>query len=343
MKTGIVKSQKCLIITERFIGQIIGTISINTPVNDVESCLGAPSIRHEDFIFYKTNQYYIGFKGKEKVELACLHALPQKYDADILSIILKALCENKVYLTDFLAQSEKAAAFFENTGFIHGGGNYAAAENGILIDSMSRYIEVYNNFEGTLYNMAASDNEYQLKYKNADYIAQAMKNSMLSYYYENKAFIDNAKRSPTGKYIARYEWVTSMIHNFVIRLTDFSKPDFTLPAAADEFEWITDDHIFYIGMFTRLPHIIRVDSKASEDIRLLEDICLVEGLEISELSSSQYDFELEDIKSDVIVLKEKNAEASGTSDAYWLISYHIDDYGSFVKGKTEKTAVYTGR
>lgn len=326
MKNGIVEP---LFITERFDEPIIGDISIGTNISVVLSILGEPSVRNGDIIVYKTNQYYVCIKGSEKVELVNFAPMPGEYDRDILSSILRALCFENIYLTDYLEMSQNVSGFFDQSGFIHGGGNYAISRNGVKVDTMSGVIEIHNNFEGNLYLMDR-ESDLSLEYVNTDSIIDDMIWDFQSYALENESFVKNGKPSPSGKYIAKYEWITSMHHYFTIRTVDYSKADYNIYAVAYDFEWINDDYIIYLGMFSNLPSVIRVTDRADEQTT----IRLISGVDESDYDyGSNYDYSIEEIKENVIVLRHGKAGDSEEEKALLEIHYYIDENGNFIMKK----------
>lgn len=332
MKKGIVAP--CL-ITERFSDSIIEDIHINTSINDVKKVLGNPSFIINDIIFYKSNEYYLAFEGKEKVELACFHKVPKKeYDKEILQTILNGLCLEGIYLTDLLEINEVLSNFFDDSGFVHGGGHYAESSCGIVINTLQSDIYVYNSFEGNLYSVQP-ENDFKITFKNIDYIIDGMMSKFIFYDIENEGFQRGGKLSPSGKYIAKYDWVTSMARYFTIRATDFSIPDFKVGAAAvGDFAWINDDYIVYTAALTTLPYVVKVERNAdlSEDIRLMEGLILDENDDAYayDYGSFPYDFTILDVKDNIIRLKDNNAERTGSGDGIWEFPYQIDKQGRFI-------------
>lgn len=314
MKTGIVAPY---LITERFREPVIGNISIGTGIDDVVSMLGTPSYRQENIIIYKTEDYYIAFWGNETVELINFAPKPKDYDIDILNQILTGCCLEDTYLIGLLENNSDIAGFFERTGFIHGSGNYAISDNGVEIDTLSYYIKIYNNFEGNLYQ-TAENTEYSIEYVNTDSVMEDMIWDFRDYFYTNEDFLEEGKISPSGKYMAKYDYIYSMSHYFTIRTTDNSKPDYYINALADEFEWINDDYIIYTGTFSSLPTILRITRDNVEHIHLPFDI------------DYDYDFSIKEITNDRIILEDRNADVSKGEKGIWEIPYVIDENGEFI-------------
>lgn len=317
------------LITERFQGAIIENITIGTSLEEVVRILGAPSFQERNMTVYKTKTFYIGFYGAETVELASFIPAPKPYSEDMLNTILTALCMDEIYLTDWLEISETASGFFQDRGFIHGGGHYAISSNGIRVDTLSQVIEIYNNFEGFLYKIN-TETELKPVYTNTDIHFESLYMDFLSYTSIGDTFAKNGKVSPSGKYIAIYEWITSDSHHYTIRTADHSVPDYTIGAVVRDFDWLNDDYIVYTAMFTTLPAVLRVADGAES----YENILLME--EIDELDYfygySDHDFTIDRITEDTITLKDNNAGETG-GKVLWEFSYSIDEGGNFIHVK----------
>lgn len=322
MKNGI---EQPYLITERFQGDIIESIAIGTSLDEVVRILGVPTFQERNMTVYKTNSYYIGFYGTDAVEMANFMPAPPPCDEDILNTILTALCVDGIYLTEWLDNSEVAYSFFESNGFIHGGGHYATSFNGIQVDTLSEVIEIYNNFEGSLYTVN-SETKLRPVYNNTDFNLERLYWGFSGYSSMKDAFRENGKVSPSGKYVALYEWITSELHYFTIRLADNSAPDFEIGAATRDFEWLNDDYIVYTATFTTLPAVIRVteDAESGENILLMEDI----DEEDYFYGSFDYDFTIDEITSDTIRFKDNN-KVETDEGVYLEVRYLIDEAGRF--------------
>jgi hypothetical protein len=209
-----------------------------------------------------------------------------------------------------LKNSPTISHFFQSTGHIHGGGHYAISDSGVEVDTLSGDINVYNNYQGPLYRINA-DTALNLNYINADSIIRDLKYSFSDHLSSNEKFKERGKTSPSGKYSAIYEWITSTHHYFTIRTTDYSAPDYTIYAVADEFQWINDEYILYTGLFTTLPSLLNV--KNMEIIRLIPGIDEIDY----DYGSSEYNFSIEEIKNNVIILKDNNAEGKEDGQIFW--------------------------
>ncbi|NLY18370.1 MAG: hypothetical protein GX045_05360 [Clostridiaceae bacterium] len=323
MKAGIVAPY---LITERFREPVIDDISIGTSIKDVMAVLGAASYIKENIIIYKTYDYYKAFWGDESVELVNFAPKPKdNYDVDMLNEILTGLCLEDEYLMALLYTDSSLDSFFERKGFVHGGGNYAISDNGVEVNTLFNTIEIYNNFEGNLYQ-TIKDTEYKIEYKNADYVMEDMMWEFANYFYTNESFLEKGKLSPSGKYMAKYDYIYSQSHYFTIRTMDHSKPDYYINAVADEFEWINDDYIIYTDTFSSLLIVIRITRDN------VEHICLSSGLNDLEYDYGfgNYDFSIKEITEDRIILEDKNADESKGERVLWEIPYIIDENGEFI-------------
>jgi hypothetical protein len=324
MSAGIVAP---FFVTERFQELIIDNISIGTSINDVIDLLGTPSYRLENAIIYKTDNYYVAFYGKEYIETANFSPRPETYDNDVLKTIFTGLCLENIYLTDFLENNNTITSFFESTGFIHGGGHYAFSDNGVEVDTLSNYIGIHNNFEGDLYR-ADIETDFDIKYINSDSIVEDILWDFSEYSFTNEDFLEKGKLSPSGKYIAKYDYIYSMSHYFTIRTMDYSKPDYTISALVNDFEWINDDFIIYTGTFSNLPTVIKAtpDDYDYECIRLFPEIDDIDY----DYSHNEYSFIIKDINENVIVLEDEEADTSKGEKVIWEFHYSIDENGNFV-------------
>lgn len=322
MKNGI--AEPCL-ITERFQEPIIEDIAIGTALTEVIRILGEPSFQENTTTIYKTEDYYIGFYGTERVELANFVPNLKLLDEDILNNIVTALCVDQMDVMALLADDD--TGFFDSAGHIHGGGLYAESPYGIeIVYFDENEIKVHSNFEGNLYDMYYAGEDVSIPYvcfENNDMNVERMQSRFWNYCYLREAFSENGKTSPSGKYIAIYEWITSDHHYFTIRTTDFSAPDYRIAASVDEFEWLNGDYIVYTAMFSSLPAVIRVtdDDSDWEYIQLIPEI---DEMEYS-YASVDYEFTIDRITEDAIILKDKNAE--GEDQVYWGFGYSYDENG----------------
>ncbi len=309
-------------ITERFKEPIVDNISIGTSINNAIDILGIPSYRNENVIIYKTENYYIAFFGEEYIEMANFFPSPKTYDKNVLKNILAGLCLESVYLTSFLEENNNISDFFERQGFIHGGGNYAISDNGVNIDTLSNYIEIYNNFEGDLYS-TIEDIDFEIKYINSDSIMEDMMWDFSEYSYTNKDFTERGEFSPSGKYIAKYDYIYSMSHYFTIRTVDCSKPDYRISALVSDFEWVNDDYILYTGIFSNMPAVIKVTPTNGEYE------CVRFFPEIGDWDFSEYSFSIKEINENTIVLEDKEADVSKGEKVIWEFPYSFDENGIF--------------
>lgn len=324
-KKGIVKGKDSVIISERFSEVIIEGIGIGTSNEIVKSTLGTPSFSLEDCFFYKTKEYYLGFKGKEKVELAIARILPKEYDPQVLKIILQELnSEEYVYLSESISQNKKISEFIDSNGHVHGGGWYAISNNGIYIEEFAGddNITIYNNFEGELYEYESNYGRFKTIYKNEDYIVNELSYELNDHIYINRMFETNGVLSPGGKRKCIYQWLTSMVQHFTIRTMDYSKPDLKLSAMSSGFSWINDDYILYIHMIYGIPYIVRADeANKGQHINVLYKMGHIKEEYPVTMSVSDMDFTIKDVKDGVILLEDRKNQKE------YEINYDFDDNG----------------
>ena len=323
MKNGI---EPPYLVTERFQESIIENITIGTSIEEVIRVLGAPSFQERNMTVYKTNSYYIGFFGAETVELANFLPVPEPCDADILNTILTAMCIEAVPLNVWIG-SDDPTGFFDDYGAILGGDFYAYSSHGVkaVLEESGEVIEIFNNYEGSLYRVQPDDTGVDTVFTNTDRNLDSLYWGFISRT-SNDAFIRNGKVSPSGKYIAKYDWITSMDHYFTIRTVDYSAPDYQIGAVADQFEWLNDDYIVYTGTFSTLPAVLRVtdDAQSRESIHLMEGF----GEEDYFYGAGDYNFSIDAITTDTIRFKD-NKKAETDEGTYWEVRYFIDETGRF--------------
>lgn len=330
MKKGIV--EPCL-VTERFQAPILEDISIGTGIDQVIETLGVPTIQNDDMVFYKTHRYYVCFIGDEKVEAVNFAPIPELQNEDILNSVLTALCIDNIYLLEYLNMSQEASDFFGSVGHIHGGGNYAISTNGIEVETFSGTIEIFNNFEGFLYRIdGESEADLEICYTNADSIMDDLRFDYWSYTSGNRQFAENGKTSPSGKYSAIYEWITSDHHYFTIRTNDHSAPDYIIGAEASDFEWINDDYIVYTTMFSTLPVVMR----PAEYYEKWEVYLLMPGIDELDYfySFGDHNFTIAQVNEDSIILRDNNVDSTDREE-FWKFGYSIGQNGEFIADQVE--------
>ncbi|MCX7709860.1 MAG: hypothetical protein N2484_08405 [Clostridia bacterium] len=259
-KEGIVQEDG-IIINERFKDSIIQDVKIGTRMEDVVKVLGKPSFVQNDYAFYKTKDYYLGFLGPKEVKTAYIRKRSADYKKDIFKRIIQRIASNNS-LQD-AANNGELDNFFDSGGFVHGGGWYENSSSGIAVWQFDvNTITVYNNFEGTLYRAKGLD--YDIKYEDTDYEANHAISVINGYIGRNDEFDKDGVLSPSGKLKSTFFWGNSMIHYFIIRTLDNSKPDYNVGAPAGDYQWLTDDYILYLNAWTSAPYVVRVTDEAAE-------------------------------------------------------------------------------
>lgn len=254
-----------IIVSERFSGNIIEDIKIGDKTEKVKEILGEPSSIMGDILFYKSTDYYIGFKGTDRIEQAVLGPKPEQYPGDILKIIMEN-CETIFYFSGEGYETDpevrKLNGFFEFIGHIHGGGWYAYSLNGIYIEEFEgNCITVYNNFEGDLYRPEEDMYQFGTCFVDIDYTMDRMQSELNCYISLNNDFEEDGILSPGGKYISLYVWNHSESYYFIIRTMDNSTPDkyFFVPSFGDYY-WLNDRYILYIDFFNDSPCILDIEN-----------------------------------------------------------------------------------
>ncbi len=314
---GIVEGSRGLILSERFSQKILGDICIGMDMKNIQSLLGEPSAAQEDYIFYKTNKFYLAFRGKDKLETAALCSLPGTYDKDILKDLIAAFSqEDHKDLYTLLQEDENIRQFFDRDGHIHGGGWYAYASCGVAIEDFDKLtLTVYNNFEGNLYSSLVT-------YEDNDYLIKELKRSMLDYSATNEEFASKeAKLSPSSKYNSIFRWITSDSQYFVIRSMDNSQGDRYIPAPAGAYMWINDDYLIYMDAFSTLPFAIRVDDDGdNQRVNIFYELGLIDSND-STIGIGTNNYELTAVLEKEILLRD------ASTGKELRIGYEMDSTG----------------
>ena len=305
-----------LIISERFGGSIIQNIGIGDGISNVMEILGEPSCIIGNTMFYKTEGYYLGFKGEKEVEQAIISQRPGKYPADILKTLIISINRSDFNgISELIQSNDEISDFFDYNGHIHGGGWYAVSDNGIFIEEFTeKAIVVYNNFEGELFRIQEDLHNYGIVYENIDYLMDRMVSELDYYIWLNEKFDKEGIVSPGGKYNSLYIWNYSESYYFIIRAMDTGKTDLyiSLPAIGDYY-WLNDRYILYSDFFSFAPVIV--------DVETCETINLLETAELIDEEPGLRPFEIKSCKDGQIIIYNPD------KDKEYLISYSFDPDG----------------
>lgn len=261
-----------LLIDGRNKAPIIGKLKIGDAISSVQKTLGKPAYAADDTLFYKFGSYYAGFRGTTTIENATITATAPLKSPDLLCDVVLTLnaTEDPFQLQD----DPSLSRFFDAVGHIHGGGWYSESFVGLYVEEFEdRTITVYNDFTGKLLQPNENDS-YEIDYVDEDSTVNRMRSVLGSYDYDNQRFKEGGVRSPGGKYIADYEWITSDSQYFTIRFADSSRPDFSLGARVlDDFYWVSDHYILYQDFITQVPYLLPVNPKKySDNIDVLKSV-----------------------------------------------------------------------
>jgi len=305
-----------ILISERYKDNIINDIKIGTDMDYIKKVLGEPNIKDDrGFIFYKTKEYYLGFKGTSKVEYAILVNRWITEDKNILARIIKEL--DRESLDEIINSNQELTAFFDESGHINGGGWYANSYLGMeIVQFDSNTITIYNNYDGDLYS--AKDFEYDIKYVDNDYQIENAIYAIDDYIAENKEFDTSGVLSPSGKLKSIYYWGYSMLHYFKIKTLDNSRPVFRVHVPAGDYRWLTDDYILYLNAWFSEPHIVRVIEDNIEDIDIMYKLG-VYGDDDSQRPS--FNFSIKNIEDNIITLYDSK------SNKEYKVEYSIGSNG----------------
>lgn len=313
---GIVEGSRGLILSERFSEKILGNLRIGTDMKNIQNLLGVPSVTKEDYIFYKTNRFYLAFRGRDKLEAAALCTLPDDYDKDILNKLIAALRkEGRSDLQTLLQEDENIRQFFDREGHIHGGGWYVYASCGVTLEDFDQLtFTVYNNFEGNLYSSLVA-------YEDQDYLVNELKMSLEAYEATNQEFASKeAKLSPTGKYNSIFRWITSDSQYFIIRSMDNSRADRYIAAPAGQYRWVNDDYLIYMDAFSTLPFAVPMDDGNDDRVNIFYELGLIDSND-STIGIGTNNYELTAVLEKEILLRD------ASSGKELRIQYEVDPTG----------------
>ena len=321
-KNGIVIEREVL-VSERFKDNIVNDLKIGTDIDYVKKVLGQPNVTSDiGFVFYKTKDYYLGFKGYSKVECAILVNRSIPNDKDILRLIVEQLeAENDI--GEILYGNQSLAALFDESGHINGGGWYRHSYSGIeIVQFDSKTITIYNNYEADLYKV--KDFKYDIKFVDSDYQVKNAINTIQAYIADNYEFDTLGVLSPSGKLKCTYYWGYSMSYYFKIRTLDNSKPDFRVSVPARDFKWLTDDYILYLNNWFTEPYIVKVSENTPyESINIMFNLGVFD--KDDSVQDSPFNFSIKSINGNIITLYDSE------SNKEYKVEYSIGNKGIEVK------------
>ena len=303
---GVVPTNNAYILNERFTDEIIGGLSLGDSFEKVRMVLGNPGWETDDILLFRTQNYYLLFQGNQRADYAVVMKAPvNEYPPDILKIILEALNgEEYLSLEESLLKIDLKDGFFEEWGFIHGGGYYYSTKNGInLIDFDEKYIEVYNNYEGDLYQYALPDPRFEVRFIDRDMVIDYMLNEFNRYLEVEELFQNDGVVSPDGKLCAVYEWLYSMNHHFIVRTLDHSIQDrYIYVSSESTFQWLTNNHLVYIDPYNQIPYAIDVNFSDPGAINILYEAGIINERDVD---PGKYEYELIEANTQSVILKDR--------------------------------------
>jgi len=264
-QSGILRQGNVFLLDDEFKVEIGQAIRIGTNRAEVQERLGTPTCRGEDTLFYKTDSFYLGFKGSERVEKVLLAPKPQvRFPPQFLARLFTALSEKRnLHLEEFMQQHPEWRELFPAQSHIHGGGWHSSSPSGIAILELNdNTIEVNNNFPGEI--VKSYGGVYEIRFSDKDAVVEEMAQVLRDYEQLNVLFREEGKYSPSRKRIAVHERHNSDVHYFTIRSVDRTTPDFRIDVDIHDYVWLTDNYILVLD-FPRLnPFVVKVAPQAGE-------------------------------------------------------------------------------
>jgi hypothetical protein len=252
---GIVVREQFIILTKRYTEKVVNDLTMKNTVGDFVNKLGAPSLEEKDWTFYKAKPYHIAIHGEQEIQYIVLMNNQKIGDKDSVmkEILIRYLADIKTDGGLFSGQIKTALyedlepiPFFQKKFKRLGQFRYISYQ-GLIVDIYEDTIEVYNNFENDIHWFDAKNlrvKEYQekesfvkIQFINKDSIFEAMKTIVSLHDGYNQKFETEGVVSPNGKYMF-IEIQQGVWDNFyIIRSTDYQRPDFEIGFVASQTQW----------------------------------------------------------------------------------------------------------
>ncbi|MCX7771713.1 MAG: hypothetical protein N2376_01195 [Clostridia bacterium] len=302
---GIVATRNAFVLNERYTSDIIAGLTIGSSFDDIRKAIGEPGWETDNILLYRNWNYYLMFHGNQKADYAVLIKAPDtKYDKYILSSIIQKLnAEDYTSLEEAIQKIDPDGTFFTDSGFINGGGYYASSNRGInIVDFDEKYIEVYNNYQGSLFDHTADKPRFEVRFIDQDMTINIMLSDFNRYLEVEELFKNEAVVSPDGNLSAVYEWIYSMDQHFIVRTLDNSIQDrYIYAATVSKFYWLNNSHLLYVDSTNEVPYAIDVNFSDPSPINLLYEAGIIKERDVD---FGKYKFEITGVKNGVISLKD---------------------------------------
>lgn len=302
---GIIPAGNAYVLNDRYKDEIIAGIHLGDSFEQIREGLGEPGWETDDILLYRHLNFYLLFQGNQSADYAVTMKAPEgKYDSDILKKIMGILNgEEYLSLNESAEEIDPDGVFFDDADYINGGGYYVASVQGIkLFDFDEKYIEVYNNFEGQLYQYVQSNPRFEVRFIDQDMVSKYMLNALQRYLEIEDLFKNEGIVSPDGKLSAVYEWRYSMSHHFIIRTLDHSIQDRTIHVPAESnFMWLTNTHLVYRDPYNQIPYALDVNFSEPSPINILYEAGIIDERDVD---PGKYAYELVEVKAKTLVIKD---------------------------------------
>lgn len=302
---GIIMAGEVYVLNERYEDEIYEGIKIGSDFEKIRAALGKPGWETDSSLLYRTIDYYIMFHGNNAAQYAVLIKAPNSgADKSILKAIVSSLnADSYTSLEKSLEDIDPDRTFFDSTGFINGGGYYAHSCHGVLVlDFDEKYIEVYNNYDGSLFDYSGESPRYEVRFIDRDMTVDTILADLNSYLEIEERFETEGIISPDGRLSAIYEWLYSMDQHFIIRTLDHSIQDRYIYAATfSGFHWLTNSHLVYLDAYNDLPYAIDVNFSAPSAINILFEAGIIQE---RDAEYGKYKFEILGVENGILSLKD---------------------------------------
>lgn len=305
---GIVAMEHSFMLNNRYKDDIIEGIKLGDSFKDIISKMGSPGWDTGDKMFYRSENYSILFQGEYKAESVILFKEANaEYDKDILKKIIMALNDNKYNsLEESIKEIDSEEAFFTDKANISGGGYYALSQLGIIIvDSNERYIEVYNNFDGILYDYKSENQRYELRFIDKNLTIETIMSDLVRYWEIEELFAAEGVLSPNKKLSAVFERSNGTDQHFIIRTLDHTMQDrYIYSNISDEYYWLGNNHILYIDSYNSIPYAFDIDFSRPGAINILYEAGILKD---RDLDSGEHKYKITEISENTIFILDNDS------------------------------------
>lgn len=294
---GLDQYNYAFVVNSNFSENVAGSVKLETSFDDIIDVLGAPGYTEDNFLVYRTSEFYLAFYGVGKAELAgFMHSPVKDYHDDFLYTLIEEL--NSAAFTSLEVSIEKLdpdMKFFHRKGSGDGTTYYANSVYGIDVsDEIEPIINIMNNYEGNLYIQDSGNIRFSQVFNNLDTIALMLRDTLHNFHDINTIFETKGILSPDG----RLKAVHHANNYFIVRTLDGSIKDrYIYQTSTGEFFWLGSRYLLYIDDFLYQPEVVDIDFSMPWGESLLEKAGLTDSGSYKILSVNEQNISLEETNS----------------------------------------------